>query len=90
MIILGRRGRTGLKRLMMGSVTARVIGHAACNVLVVPRAAKVEFKNILVATDGSKYSAAAASEAIGLAKRNGSKLTVISVVPLGADDADGH
>lgn len=81
MIILGRRGRTGLKRLMMGSVTARVIGHAACNVLVVPRAAKVEFKNILVATDGSKYSAAAASEAIGLAKRNGSKLTVISVVP---------
>jgi nucleotide-binding universal stress UspA family protein len=81
MIIMGRRGRTGLKRLMMGSVTSRVIGHAPCNVLVVPRAAKVEFKNILVATDGSKHSAAAASEAIGLAKRNGSKLTVISVVP---------
>jgi nucleotide-binding universal stress UspA family protein len=81
MIIMGRRGRTGLKRLMMGSVTSRVIGHAPCNVLVVPRAAKVEFKNILVATDGSKYSAAAASEAIGLAKRNASKLTVISVVP---------
>jgi nucleotide-binding universal stress UspA family protein len=81
MIVMGRRGRTGLKRLMMGSVTSRVIGHAPCNVLVVPRAAKVEFKNILVATDGSKYSAAAASEAIGLAKRNGSKLTVISVVP---------
>ncbi len=81
MIIMGRRGRTGLKRLMMGSVTSRVIGHAPCNVLVVPRAAKVEFKNILVATDGSKYSAAAASEAIGIAKRNGSKLTVISVVP---------
>jgi len=81
MIIMGRRGRTGLKRLMMGSVTSRVIGHAPCNVLVVPRAAKIEFKNILVATDGSKHSAAAASEAIGLAKRNGSKLTVISVVP---------
>jgi len=81
MIIMGRRGKTGLKRLVIGSTTARVIGHAPCNVLVVPRAAKVEFKNILVATDGSKYSAAAASEAIGLAKRNKSKLTVISVVP---------
>jgi nucleotide-binding universal stress UspA family protein len=41
----------------------------------------VEFKSLVVATDGSKYSAAAASEAIGIAKRNNSKLTVISVVP---------
>lgn len=80
-IVMGRRGRTGLKRLMMGSVTARVIGLAPCNVLVVPQAAKLEFNNIVVATDGSKYSAAAASEAIGLAKRNGSSLTVVSVVP---------
>ena len=81
MIIMGRRGRTGLKRLAMGSTTARVIGHAPCSVLVVPKAAKVEFKNIVVATDGSKYSAAAASEAIGIAKQNNSKLTVIAVVP---------
>jgi hypothetical protein len=85
MIVMGRRGRTGLKRLMMGSVTARVIGHAPCNVLVVPRAAQLEFTNIVVATDGSKYSVAAASEAIGLAKRNGSALTVLSVVPADID-----
>jgi hypothetical protein len=70
MIVMGRRGRTGLKRLMMGSVTARVIGHAPCNVLVVPRAAELRFKSIVVATDGSRYSTAAVSEAIGLAKRN--------------------
>ena len=81
MIVMGRRGRSGLKRLMMGSVTSRVIGHAPCNVLVVPKAARVEFKSIVVATDGSKYSRAAASEAIGLAKLNKSELTVISVVP---------
>ncbi len=81
MIIMGRRGRTGLKRLMMGSVTAKVIGHAPCNILVVPRAAKVEMKNILVAADGSRYSDAAAAEAVGIAKRCGAKLTVISVVP---------
>ncbi len=81
MIVMGRRGRTGLKRLMMGSVTARVIGHAPCNVLVVPRAAELTFKSIVVATDGSRYSAAAVSQAIALAKRNGSALTVIAVVP---------
>jgi nucleotide-binding universal stress UspA family protein len=81
MIVMGRRGRTGLKRLMMGSVTAKVIGHSPCNVLVVPRASRVELKNILVATDGSRHSEAAAIEAIGIARRGGAKLTVISVVP---------
>ena len=81
MIIMGRRGRTGLARLMMGSTTARVIGHAPCNVLVVPRAAHTEFKNILLATDGSRYGDDAASEALSIAKRCGGKLTVLSVVP---------
>jgi hypothetical protein len=81
MIVVGRRGRTGLSRLMMGSVTARVIGYSPCNVLVVPKTAQLKFSGIVVATDGSAYSAAAASEAIGLAKRNGSSLTVISVIP---------
>jgi nucleotide-binding universal stress UspA family protein len=70
MIVMGRRGRKGLNRLVMGSTTARVIGLAPCSVLVVPPA-----------TDGSKYSAAAVSEAIGIAKRNGSKLTAVAVVP---------
>jgi len=79
MIIMGRRGRIGLKRLMTGSVTARVIGYAPCKVLVVPKAAKVTYKNILVATDGSKYSEAASREAISIAKRTGSDLIVLSV-----------
>lgn len=35
-IVLGTHGRTGLKRLMMGSVASRVIGHAPCKVMVVP------------------------------------------------------
>lgn len=34
-IVLGSHGKTGLKRLLMGSVTEKVIGHAACQVLVV-------------------------------------------------------
>jgi len=39
-IIMGSHGRTGLTRLMMGSVVSRVIGHAPCKVLVVPAKAK--------------------------------------------------
>jgi nucleotide-binding universal stress UspA family protein len=81
MIIMGTHGRTEMKRLMMGSVTALVIGHAFCNVLVVPLNAKVECRSILLATDGSKYSEAASSEALGIAKRCKSSLIVISVAP---------
>jgi len=35
LIVLGSHGRTGLKRLLMGSVTESVIAHAPCPVLVV-------------------------------------------------------
>jgi len=35
LIVMGSHGRTGIKRLLMGSVTERVIGHAPCPVLVV-------------------------------------------------------
>lgn len=35
LIVMGSHGRTGIVRLLMGSVAARVIGHAPCNVLVV-------------------------------------------------------
>lgn len=37
LIIMGSHGRTGLKRLLMGSVTERVIGQAPCPVLVVKK-----------------------------------------------------
>jgi hypothetical protein len=87
MIIMGTHGKTEMKRLMMGSVTARVIGHAPCNILVVPLNAKVECKNVLIATDGSKYSEAAGSEALGIAKRCGSSLIVISVASSDAEIA---
>lgn len=79
MIIMGRRGRTGLMRLMMGSVTARTIGHAPCKVIVVPRAAKLTFERILIATDGSIYSELAFREAISIAKRTGGSLIALSV-----------
>ena len=37
LIVLGSHGRTGLTRLLMGSVTERVIGHAPQPVLVVKK-----------------------------------------------------
>lgn len=89
MIILGRRGRKGIKRLLMGSVTAKVIGHAPCCVLVVPRKAETEFKKILLATDGSKWSQSAAAEAISIAKRMGSPITAVCVGDSEVKDPSG-
>jgi nucleotide-binding universal stress UspA family protein len=78
MIAAGRRGRSGLEKVLLGSAASKIIGHAPCKVLVVPRAARIEFKNILIATDGSEHARTAATEAIEIAKRCGSRLTVIS------------
>jgi len=80
MIVIGRRGRTGLKKLLMGEVAAKVIGHAPCRVLVVPRASKIEFKKLLVAADGSKHGEQAVAEAIGIAKCCGSELLILSAM----------
>jgi len=79
MIIMGRHGRTGLKRLLMGSVTAKVIGHTPHNVLVVPENAAFSFQKILIVTDGSRYSESAAREAISISRRCGSDLIALSV-----------
>lgn len=79
LIIAGRKGKTGIERLMMGSVAEQLIGEAPCNVLVVPREAGMSLKKILVATDGSKRAEKAVDEAIVFAKQSGSSLSAICV-----------
>jgi len=78
LIIMGRRGRRGLARLMLGDVTAQVIGHAHCSVLVVPRAAEMPGKHFVVASDGSRFGDAAAAAAGSLAKLCQTPITVVS------------
>ena len=85
LIIMGRHGYTGLTRLLMGSTTARVIGHSPCHVLVVPQGDSLNFQRLLVACDGSPFSEAAWAEALSLAKTMGSTLTAVSVA---ADDRE--
>ena len=37
LIVMGTHGRTGLRHMLIGSVAERVVRHATCPVLVVPR-----------------------------------------------------
>jgi nucleotide-binding universal stress UspA family protein len=36
LIVMGTQGRTGLEKLLIGSVAERVVGHAPCAVMVTP------------------------------------------------------
>lgn len=67
LIVMGRRGRRGLARLMVGDATARVVSQARCQVLVAPRMTDMWKNRILLATDGSRYSDGAAVSALRLA-----------------------
>jgi len=77
---MGRHGRGRIERALIGSVTARVIGYTQRDVLVVPKGAAIGWNTIMLATDGSKYSASATDRAISFAQSYGGKLKVLSVV----------
>ena len=81
LVIMGRCGKTALARILMGNVTARVIGNSPINVLVVPRGGMVGFQRILVASDGSSYSQAAWELALAMAKQAKGRLIGVAVAP---------
>ena len=80
LIVMGRRGLRPVERMLIGSVTSRVIGHTHKDVLVVPRGASIGWENILLATDGSKCGMAAEERAVNFASSHGGDLTAVSVV----------
>jgi nucleotide-binding universal stress UspA family protein len=82
LVVMGRRGLRRLERMLMGSVTARVIVHSTKDVLVVPREAAVQLDDVVVATDGSAHGDAALEAAIGLAGPRGGTITAISVAEM--------
>ncbi|MBU4229166.1 MAG: universal stress protein [Desulfurivibrionaceae bacterium] len=80
LIIMGRRGKNKMERELMGSVTARVIGHTGKDVLVTPETGKLSWENILLATDGSTCCDNALARALEIAQERKVKLNAVSVV----------
>jgi len=91
-IVMGTHGRRGYDRLMLGSVTDRVMRRASCPVLAVrnpPREvmAAVEdgrhihrLRQILFCTDFSENSAPALNYAISATEEYGAELTLLHVL----------
>jgi nucleotide-binding universal stress UspA family protein len=83
LIVLGTHGRSGAKRLMIGSVAERVVRLAPCPVFTVRepahRASAASLRRILVAVDFSECSRVALQRAGELARAFGAKLHVVHV-----------
>ncbi|MDR3639035.1 MAG: universal stress protein [Isosphaeraceae bacterium] len=84
LLVLGTHGRSGVDRLLMGSVAEAVMRHAPCPTLTVrsgSAGAKLgAVRTVLLATDFTRYSEAALRVARGLARDHGAKLVIVHVV----------
>ena len=86
-IVMGTHGRSGFDRLMLGSVTEKVMRKARCSLLTVPLSAPppvgavpVLFRRIVAAVDFSDVSMFALRHAASLAAEVDAQLLVMHVI----------
>ena len=88
LMVMGTHGASGFERLLLGSVTEKVLRRAPCPVLTVPRgvdapgapATAPAFKTIVCATDFSEASNRALDYALSLAQEAGGRLVLVHVL----------
>jgi nucleotide-binding universal stress UspA family protein len=81
LVVVGTHGRTGLSRILIGSVAEKVVRHAPCSVLAVrPHGEAQPFTNILCPTDFSASSQQATDLAVELVAPGGKGITLLHVV----------
>jgi len=88
LIITSTHGRTGLKRLLLGSTAERLVQYSPCPVFVDRRPKSIgnterDIKKILVPVDFSDCSLAGLNYAVRFAKKIGARIIVVNVVDLG-------
>ena len=87
LVVIGTRGRTGIGKLVLGSVAEQIFRNVTCPVLTVgphTRSSPIEardFREILFATDLSPESERAAAYAVSMAQEFGARLILLHVVP---------
>jgi nucleotide-binding universal stress UspA family protein len=92
LLVMGTHGRSGFDRLLLGSVTEKVLRHAPCPILTVPPHAPakapvdVAFKRILCPVDFSPSALQALGFALDLARQAGGSVTVLHAIEWLADE----
>lgn len=82
LLVLGKSGKGGLARALIGSTASRAIGASPVDVLVIPKNTTLKLKKMLVPVDGSLYSEEAAMRALELASHLKSEIILLSVVEI--------
>lgn len=80
LVVMSTTGASGLKKIFMGSITAKIVEKATCPVIAVPE--KTEFspiKNITYATDYYMSDINALSKIVEIAKLFNAKITMLHV-----------
>jgi nucleotide-binding universal stress UspA family protein len=81
LVIMGTHGKSGIQKVIQGSVTERIVRLSPVPVLTVhPETPTIDFDNILVPVDFSVYSEKALQYAVEIAKKYNSKLHCFHVV----------
>ena len=78
MVVVGNRGTGSQERLALGSVTAGLLHHAHCPVVVVPDIDLAGRRGVIVGVDGSAVSGKLIDFAAAEAARTGDPLTVVA------------
>jgi nucleotide-binding universal stress UspA family protein len=86
LVVVGTHGRTGLEKMLIGSVAEKVFHHAPCPVLTAgPKTtdevpAEVDFRHVLLATDFTPAAEHATAYALSLAQEHQAELTLLHVL----------
>ncbi|WP_198597846.1 universal stress protein [Blastococcus atacamensis] len=81
-LVVGSRGRSGVRSTLLGSVALHCVAHAPCPVVVVHPGAVQLPPRVVVGVDDSAMSRAALRRAADEAERLSADLEVVSAVPL--------
>ena len=77
LLVVGSRGHGGFKELLLGSVSAQLVAHADCPVIVVRHEADTTKNTVVVGIDGSEASNAALAFAFATASLHKWKLVAV-------------
>jgi nucleotide-binding universal stress UspA family protein len=85
LVVVGTHGRTGARKLLMGSIAEKIFRQSSCPVLSVgpnvsSKPGEIRFQHILFATNFGEESLAALPYAISLVEEAQSQLTLLHVV----------
>jgi nucleotide-binding universal stress UspA family protein len=89
LIVLGTHGRTGARKLLLGSVAEEIFRRSSIPVLTIGPDVRTHahndarFHRVLFATDFSPHSLAAWPYAVSLAQENQARLVLLHVIPEG-------